>query len=1670
MARDAYHVNMATGQVTQVPGAPPEFTSAGSTTSRANGYNAPESSKAGLGRVPIITPRDRSPSSDPDESSTAEHTSRSSNNSDSDSDSSAQGRGSHQRREHSHFDVARLETEDEPNLGNHADTPGETDSSYRPSGKPKPKAPTGKRRGRPPKAKQPAPAQTDQSAREPEASPGRLDRRRAPGEAASAPAASAQQQHQNSRPANHRATSTAELQPAISLPQTHAPAFDPSAFLQGLSSLLSPPISEPNASQTPTMAETTTSTSASLQNVKWRYEHALKMMEGHPKLLDPTNYGGWAKDVENALTQAGLWNVLWQPPPGPRARNYDEWVMRDFWIKSVMTLNIEKGPMDVVTTSSNGEELTAAETWTTLKAAYSRSGTSEVQALWNNFLDTTLSSSKSVSDFANSLAETNAALSRINQAYKLPPWLVNLHFLNNLGDSFELWVQTQVAAQPDIIASDPQQAIELRTLARGAVEVETRLRTSAANALKVAAASSAQTAQHCSRCPNKTNHTSETCWILHPELRTKRKFNSDRGDRNSRRGGRSSSKRPRPEPGNFDAAVIDTCVAELEYADSAPTAEILNANNLPKSAAKDPNWYIDSGAIRHIAWDKSAFTALYEMANPVYLKGIGGLLLCRHSGSVKIQIDVAGTERSFTVHDVIYAPHASFNLLSTKRLTAAAGLRMIFDADEIQIVRRSTGLLVAMGVSPGKDDLYRLTTATDSSQLPSLAAYHTVLPAHVTGEIWHKRTGHLSSDHLRAMKDATKGMELVTVGDHLLGNCEPCRLGKQARRNFRTPHERSKTPFERIYSDLSGPHPLSHRGERYYISFLDDCTRWEMVAILKHKSDAVAAIAAFFAEVQRQHKAAVRFFHTDNGGEFINNKLKAMAAAEGWVHETTAPYNPEQNGPAERINRTNWDIARALLHTGALADALWPELIRTAAYLHNRSPTRTLNFITPFEALYKEKPSVAHLRVIGCLGYATTPDSGRKKLDPKAERCILLGYGASNQYRVWMESSRRLQTVRDVRFHEDEFPLNPGIRPQVSANEEAPPPDQALQQRVIGQPAEKAAHKPMNIQPQRPHTPPEAPEGPPSKRTRSRFQIAIADSTTGWQDYLDDVQEPLISDVLEEIQATVARLELTHQPHRRPTAISALIASIECLQYTAEHVLAEPPELDEPTYKQAIRSARCKEWRQGMQEEYNSLMECRTWDVIPASSVPADARTLRGRWVLRVKRGPGGSITRYKARWVVRGFEQRYGIDFNETFAAVVKPMTYKAIFSIAAMNDWDVEQMDVKTAFLYGPIDEAVYVELPDGFTQEGKVCRLRKALYGLKQAPRIWYQTLAGFLKELGYKHLHEDHSIFVHPDHRTIIAVYVDDLLITGPSSPSIHDLKAALSKKFQMSDLGAVAYYLGIEITRDRPNRVLQLGQQTYIDKIVSEFGASQLRDSLHPFRSDLFLVPATPDDPVSKPDFRTRYQAAVGSLMYLMLGTRPDLAFAVSQVSRFSANPQATHWEAVQTLFRYIKATRDLKLTFRGGDLLGYTDSNYAMDADRRSIGGYIFKLGGAAISWSSKRQATVSLSTCEAEYIAQSEAAKEAIWLRRLLTELGHPIQSVTIKADNRGAIALGANPLNHSRSKHIDVRWHFVREKVAEGLIKLEYIGTADMVADGCTKPLVGNKLAKFTRDLGLE
>ena len=526
------------------------------------------------------------------------------------------------------------------------------------------------------------------------------------------------------------------------------------------------------------------------------------------------------------------------------------------------------------------------------------------------------------------------------------------------------------------------------------------------------------------------------------------------------------------------------------------------------------------------------------------------------------------------------------------------------------------------------------------------------------------------------------------------------------------------------------------------------------------------------------------------------------------------------------------------------------------------------------------------------------------------------------------------------------------------------------------------------------------------------------------------------------------------------------------------------------TYKKAITNAQHKmNWQFNINDEMISHKDNKTWVLI--NETPKRRKILTDKWVYRCKRNINEKITRYKARWCVRGFEQLKSFNYHETFVSMIKPISYKTIFAIAAANNWNVEQMNVKTAFLYNYVNEKIYVKVPHDYTNPKSprvICRLRKALYGLKQALRVWSDTLKEFLKQHNFLPLNADQSVFC--DGKTIIAIYVNNLLITGPNTKTNKDIKTALSKRFQITDLGPMAHYLEMQLNKDRPQRILWLSQRAYLKKILKDHNFLNSKPMFTSMNTGTKLK-AAPAGYIAKSEFKHIYQSAVDSLMYTMLETRPDIAYAVFVVNRYAFNPTKNHWTTVKRIFRYLKDTLHLRLTFSSllRPLANWTDANWAGDNNtRRFISDYIFNLDNAAITWFSKRQPTIALSICETKYMSQTQAVKEAIWLFDLLNELDtssmpinidegliafeifEPVYSLVatiIYCDNQGTQALAKNFINHSRMKHMDIQHHFVREKIAEGQIQLKHVPTQNQIADGLIKPLPRNAFEKFRNAL---
>jgi hypothetical protein len=516
-------------------------------------------------------------------------------------------------------------------------------------------------------------------------------------------------------------------------------------------------------------------------------------------------------------------------------------------------------------------------------------------------------------------------------------------------------------------------------------------------------------------------------------------------------------------------------------------------------------------------------------------------------------------------------------------------------------------------------------------------------------------------------------------------------------------------------------------------------------------------------------------------------------------------------------------------------------------------------------------------------------------------------------------------------------------------------------------------------------------------------------------------------------------------------------------------------EIATPTpYEEAVSGPQKKQWETAINDELRSLAVNNVWELAEA---PKGKNIVSCKWVFKLKKLPNGQIDRYKARLVARGFTQQYGVDYSETFAPVVRMESLRILLAIATREDLEIHQMDVITAYLAGELEEEIYMTPPYGLPGAAqKVCRLKKGLYGLKQSARVWNQRIGKKLNESGMIVTNSDHSVWVSQKNDLILALYVDDIVLFARDMQAIQWMKGILNASFSMKDLGPISTVLGIRIRRDRVRKTLWADQSHYVKDILKEFQYEDCKPLQVPTDGYEYFQPVGVNDTTCESP--ARYQRALGELNWLVRGTRTDLAFVVHKLSQHCHKPCERHWKGIQQVFRYLQGSQAVTLRYAGDnkELLGYSDTDYASDAsDRKSTMGYVFILCGAAITWASRKQQTISTSTTEAEYVGLCNAAKEAVWIRNFLRDVGRSeyaggTHATRILGDNQGALRLVANPEFHSRSKHIDVQHHYVRELLENGTISVDYIQTSEMAADCLTKPLKKVQLRANLEMLGLK
>lgn len=690
------------------------------------------------------------------------------------------------------------------------------------------------------------------------------------------------------------------------------------------------------------------------------------------------------------------------------------------------------------------------------------------------------------------------------------------------------------------------------------------------------------------------------------------------------------------------------------------------------------------------------------------------------------------------------------------------------------------------------------------------------------------------------------------------------------------------------------------------------------------------------------------------------------------------------------------------------------------------------------------------------------------KLEPRALKGVFIGYPPGVKgYKVWLIEQKQCVISRNVQFQEQTM-FKDIDKPVIQA---------------VDQPVEQASTKVELVL--------DKGKGKLASDVAVKSD-EVGSSTGGGAGGEKDKPEELGSDSetdedegtsVEEAGTDLVRYQLARDRKRRviiPPSRYKNAPPPDHLTEDSEVAFAlavfEDIDVEEPKdYYEAIRSADKKQWKAVAVDEMNSLEKNETWDVVDR---PKDRKVIGCRWIFKIKPGvPGGEPKRYKGRVVSKGYSQREGIDYQEVFSLVVRHIFIRIMLSLVVHEDLELEQMDVKTAFLHGSLEEEIFMEQPDGFEQGGedKVCLLKKSLYGLKQSPRQWNKRFDKFMRDQEFTRSTQDQCVYIKEvaENRFVyLLLYVDDMLLAAKGMDEITKLKKLLSSEFDMKDLGSARRILGMDIFRNREAGTLQLSQSEYLQKVLKKFNMVDCKSSNTPVGAHFKLSAIEDASEMLNPE-EIPYSSAVGSVMYAMVGSRPDLAYGVGLVSRYMSRPGELHWEAIKWLLRYIKGASKVCLTYTKGKefaIEGFSDSDYAADLDRRrSISGYVFRVGGNTVSWRSCLQPIVALCTTEAEYIALTEAVKEGIWISGLLEELGYKQKKFSVWCDSQSAICLSKNKVYHERTKHFASKYHFIRDWVESGEVEVPKIPSSRNPADMLTKVIPVTKFNEALRLLNV-
>jgi hypothetical protein len=1033
---------------------------------------------------------------------------------------------------------------------------------------------------------------------------------------------------------------------------------------------------------------------------------------------------------------------------------------------------------------------------------------------------------------------------------------------------------------------------------------------------------------------------------------------------------------------------------------------------------KEP-WIVDTGASVSICPDLEEST---RVSGQTITIGDGTTLNVSGHGTIQ--------EKGLNLSTVFKVPQIQRRLLSISRACTDGDIdEARFTSSGCQLLKNNS--IIVKGVL--QNGLYVIHRAKE----------HIHFADESKEMLWHHRLAHAPFQQIAHIikTGVASGIDKLQLKPPPAQICSCCCAAKATRAPFqpRDPSRRANRPGIVLHADICGPIPTtSLQGNRYILPIVDEHSRFVTVYFLSSKAQAAAIIIECIRHYNNFTGSSVSILQTDNGGEFSSHEFRRKLTDLGVRIQTSVAYNPEQNGVAERMNRTLIDRARALLLHASMPPTFWQCAVATAAHVSNRLPSSTNNGRSPYELWTAHIPNLGHLRVFGCRAYAHIPPQLRTKFDAKSRACTFTGYATQQRgYMLYDEKAKSFFSSRSVIFDEANLPF------QVKAS-----PNPTVIVHPINTPIYDDICRDSNIDSD---SDPDA----PTKRSENLLSnppFALDHDHAPSEDFVDDNTKQRRST---RVRGQPIRLsdEQEDAMARRQLQSQAPLEDKESVNLASA--------AEEPTsYRSALTSVHSAKWKSAMESEISSLMENSTWTL---TTLPKDAKVVGSKWIYKLKLDENGKPQRFKARLVAQGFSQRYGIDYDETFSPVVSKEAIRILIGLKA-NGWTVHQLDVDTAYLNAALDTDVFLAQPHGYEQEGPngetlVCRLEKAIYGLRQAGRQWYLHLSNLLiNEMGFTRSRPDECLFlkVHNGTTVILGTYVDDIIIASNSALPVKTFEIHISKFLKVKLLGDLHHILGMKISTNQDGSV-NVSQQSYTDQILQRFKMADCNPVKTPALAEQ-QQSLTDSEPHSIADFP--YREAVGSLLHLANLTRPDIMQAVHHAARFMVSPKLTNITAVKRIFRYLQSTKHLGIRFlptTQNAITVYSDADFANDVQsRKSTTGYCIFTNGPVL-WRSKKQTLTAVSTTEAEYIALADASKAALHIHQLLVDMTLIPKSAPIimLGDNASSISIAKGCKFTPRTKHIDVNHHFIRDLTTTGRIHLSHVATDKMVADPLTKPV---------------